>query len=227
MPVVAMPGLSFQSLVVVVVAQPAHRAASVSVVPGLCVAVFGYDAPLLAESLLVVVGQPAIEATWFRDTDTFRPSGVRPVELAPSEVRPPSPSPFTGVGQPDSNEVEALTDVRRTDARSAQISSPEGIARAFQVSAYSVEPREAVRARNLLSKDDWRAALSDETEPLGPEVALVVNAFASAGDREGLTGARAGPDGPVVGPAGESEGVAPDSDACEEVRLSSLCNIDM
>ena len=150
---------------------------------------------------------------------------MRPVALVPREVRPPSPSLFTGVGQPDSDEVEALADVRRTDARSAQISSPEGVARAFQVSAYSVEPREAVRARNLLSKDDWRAALVNELEPGGPEVALVGSAFASPGDGEGLAGAGAGPDGSVVGPAGKAEGVAPDSDACEEMRLSRCSHV--
>ena len=132
------------------------------------------------------------------------------------------------VGQPvsgNADEVQALTDVRRTDARSAQISSPEGVARAFQVSAYSVEPREAVRACNLLSKDDWRAALLNELEPGGPEVALVVGAFASAGDAEGLAGTRASPDGAAFRPAGESERVLPDPDASKEVSTLSVADI--
>jgi hypothetical protein len=47
-----------------------------------------------------------------------------------------------------------LSDVRRADARSAQISSPEGVARGFHVSVYKVEPAEAVLACNLLAKDD-------------------------------------------------------------------------
>ncbi len=115
--------------------------------------------------------------------------------------------------------------MRRTDARSAQISSPEGVARAFQVNAYSVEPRQSVRARNLLSKDDWRAALLDEAEPLRPEVALVVDALASAGDAEGLAGTRAGPDGAAFRPAGESERVLPDPDASKEVSTLSVANI--
>lgn len=136
-----------------------------------------------------------------------------------------SPSFAPVVGQPDSDEVEALTDVRRTDARSAQIRSPEGVARSFQVSAYSVEPREAVRARNLLSKDDWRAALADETEPLGPEVALVFDSLASTGDAEGLAGAGPGPDGVGVRPAGESERMLPDPDASKEVSTSSVFDI--
>jgi hypothetical protein len=57
-----------------------------------------------------------------------------------------------GVGQPD--EPESLSDMRRADARSAQISRPDGVARSFQVSAYKVEPPEAVLARNLFAKDD-------------------------------------------------------------------------
>jgi hypothetical protein len=70
-----------------------------------------------------------------------------------------------GVGQPDGTEEQTLPDVRRPDARSAQIRSPDGVALSFQVSANSVEPREAVRARNLLPKDDDRRALADEREP--------------------------------------------------------------
>jgi hypothetical protein len=79
-----------------------------------------------------------------------------------------APSCRVGVGQPDRSEVEALSDVRRTDARSAQIGGPDRIAQCFQVNAYSVEPRPASLARNLLSKDDWREALADEPEPLFP-----------------------------------------------------------
>jgi hypothetical protein len=136
-------------------------------------------------------------------------------------------SPFVafGVGQPDCAEVESLADVRGADARSAQIGSPDGIVQCFQVSAYSVEPRPAVSARNLLSKDDWRAALLNELDPDGPEVALVVGAFAPARDGEGLAGAGTGPDGPVVGPASESERVAPDPDAGESVKLSCVSNV--
>jgi hypothetical protein len=62
------------------------------------------------------------------------------------------PSVAFGVGQP--NKPEPLSDMRRADARSAQISSPEGVARCFHVSVYKVEPAEAVLACNLLAKDD-------------------------------------------------------------------------
>lgn len=58
--------------------------------------------------------------------------------------------------------------MRRADARSALIERPDGVSLAFQVSVYKVEPSEAVLARNLLAKDDARAALSDEMEPVRP-----------------------------------------------------------
>jgi hypothetical protein len=109
--------------------------------------------------------------------------------------------------------------VRGADARSAQICCPDGVSRYFQVSAYSVEPAEAVLARNLLSKDDWRAALADEPVELGPEVTLVGKSGSLSGGAEGLAGAGAGPDGPVVGPSCETEGVGPDADTGEEVAL--------
>jgi hypothetical protein len=51
-------------------------------------------------------------------------------------------SRICGVGQP--NKPEPLSDMRRADARSAQISRPDGVARSFHVSAYKVEPPEAV-----------------------------------------------------------------------------------
>jgi hypothetical protein len=52
--------------------------------------------------------------------------------------------------------------MRRTDARSAQIDRPAGVARTFQVSLYKVEPSEAVLTRNLLTKDMRRFALRNE-----------------------------------------------------------------
>jgi len=130
-----------------------------------------------------------------------------------------------GVGQLFSDKPETLTDVRGADARSAQICRPNGVARCFQVSVYSVEPAEAVLACNLLSKDNWRAALVDEHVEGGPEVAFVVKAFALSGGAERLAGAASGPDGPVVGPSGETEGVAPDADAGEEVALGVAAQV--
>jgi hypothetical protein len=58
--------------------------------------------------------------------------------------------------------VESLSNVRRTEARSAGIDRPNGVTRTFQVSLYKVEPSKSVFACNLLSKDRDRSALIDE-----------------------------------------------------------------
>ena len=107
--------------------------------------------------------------------------------------------------------------MRAAEARSAQIARPEGVVRAFHVSRYKIEPFE--RARNLLSKDNWRAALRDEALPDGPEVPLVVEACLLSGGAERLAGAGAGPDRSVVGPSCSPQGVAPYADPGEEVAL--------
>ena len=120
-----------------------------------------------------------------------------------------------GVG----HEPEPLPDVRRADARSAQIGGPEAYPISFQVSAYSGEPLPAILARNLFSKDHCRAALGDEAVKSGPEVSFVGMAFALSRARKRLTWTGAGPDGAVVGPSGEAEGVGPAADAGEEVDL--------
>jgi hypothetical protein len=84
-----------------------------------------------------------------------------------------------GVGHPD--EVKPLSNVRRTDARSAQIGGPNCISQCFHFSSYNVEPVPSVSTRNLLSKDDWRAALADEVAEDWPQVPLVVGAPALPG----------------------------------------------
>jgi hypothetical protein len=126
-----------------------------------------------------------------------------------------------GVG----HEPESLATVRGADARSAQISRPDGVARPFQVSENSVEPPKPVRARNLFAKDDWRPALVNELEPGGPEVALVGKPSPPTGCAEWLTGATPGPDVGVVGHPGEAQGVAPSADAGEEMPLSRPANV--
>jgi hypothetical protein len=73
-------------------------------------------------------------------------------------------SPTTGVGHPE----QSLSDVRRADARSAQIGCPDFIAQCFQVNTYSGEPFTSIAARNLLSNDDCRPALGDESQEVGP-----------------------------------------------------------
>jgi hypothetical protein len=144
-------------------------------------------------------------------------------------VRFPGPRLLTscacGVVQPFSNKPETLADVRRADARSAEIDSPDGVSRCFHVSVYSVEPSEAVLARNLLAKDDWRRALADEPIEFRPQVAFVFEAFALARRTERLAGARAGPGGTVIGPSGEAKGVGPSAQACEEMALCEASEV--
>lgn len=107
----------------------------------------------------------------------------------------------------------------RAEARSAGINRPAGVARSFQVSLYKVEPTEAVLARNLLAKDDWRAADRDEVVESRPKVPLVSKPRAFACRAERLARAGSGPDGPLVVPSGPAEGVGPDADPGEEVAL--------
>jgi hypothetical protein len=89
----------------------------------------------------------------------------------------------------------------------------------FHVSVYKVDPRLDSRARNLLSKDDWRAALADEPVPRRPQVPLVIkpSSFACRGERLARTGT--GPNRSIVGPAGVAKGIGPDADAGEEMAL--------
>jgi len=120
-----------------------------------------------------------------------------------------------GVGHP----VKSLADVRRADARSAQIGCRCGIAQFFQVSEYSGEPCTSKATRNLLAKDNWRAALLDEASELGEEVPTVEKSALTACCRERLTRATACPDRATLGPSGESKGEWPASDAREKVAL--------
>jgi hypothetical protein len=175
------------------------------------------SAPLSFQSLVVVVTHPARSAKSFRSFDLAALKHFASHPLFQSRV--------CGVGQPLSNKPEALADVRGADARSAQICRPNGVARCFHVTLYSVEPSEAVLARNLFSKDDWRAALADEPMKLGPEVALIGKSGSFSGGAEGLTRAGASPDGAVVGPSCETEGVGPDADTSKEVALRELAKI--
>lgn len=77
-------------------------------------------------------------------------------------VLPPLPLAASGVGHPP----QPLSDVRRADARSAEINRRAGVARTFQVSEYKVEPPES--GCNLFAKDHARPALRDEPVPGGP-----------------------------------------------------------
>jgi hypothetical protein len=107
----------------------------------------------------------------------------------------------------------------RADAVCAQYVRPAGVAFSFQVSEYSIEPAVPNRCFNLLSKDNCRAALADEPEHFGPEVAGVGSALLLARRAEWLTGARACPNRSSVIPSGEPESVGPAADSGEEMAL--------
>jgi hypothetical protein len=123
------------------------------------------------------------------------------------------------------HEVQSLSDVRRADARSADIRCPDGVTRSFHVSVNSVEPTETVLARNLLSKDDRRLAELDEMEPCGPEMPLISSPAAFACRAERLARAGASPNGFIVWPSREPKGIAPHADTGEEVTLCVACKV--
>ena len=96
---------------------------------------------------------------------------------------------------------------------------PNGVVFTFQVCGNKIEPTVPNRRRNLLAKDNIRAALADEVEPHGPEVPVIFDALLISGGAERLAGARACPNRSVVGPSGEPQGAALPSDTGEEMAL--------
>jgi len=130
--------------------------------------------------------------------------------------------PFTsftsGLGQP--RKVESFTLNGRAEARSSGSDRPAGVAIRFHVSANKVEPSSAVFRCNLLSKNDRKAALSDEVVGRRPKVPLVSKSASWACRAERLTGAGEGGDGAIIGPSGEAERIAPAAEPGEEVVLS-------
>jgi hypothetical protein len=114
-----------------------------------------------------------------------------------------------------------LSSVRSADARSRKIRRPEGVTGRLQVSRHKVQPPHSVRARNLLSKDDWRATLSDEPKPHWPEMTGIFVTEPPAGLAEGLAGAGAGPNRLICWPPGELEGKLPATDSGEEMAALS------
>jgi hypothetical protein len=123
-----------------------------------------------------------------------------------------------GVAQPESPKVNALAHVRRTDARSAQIGTPNGILNSFQIKPYSIEPSTPIDACNLLAKDNCRAALADEAKELGPKVPFVGSALTFSCIAKRLAGAGAGPDRGIVTKSGQSQCKRPSANAREKVR---------
>jgi hypothetical protein len=107
----------------------------------------------------------------------------------------------------------------RANARSTQTGGPTSISQCFQISAYSGEPFTSIRARNLLSKDDCRAALGDKVVKSGPKVPFIGFTLSLSRARKRLTWTGAGPNSAVIGPPGEPERVGPSADASKEVAL--------
>jgi hypothetical protein len=66
------------------------------------------------------------------------------------------------------HEPQSLSDVRSADARSWQIGRRDGVACSFQVSCHVIEPCQGKARLNLLTKQDCRSALADESEPWRP-----------------------------------------------------------
>jgi len=118
-----------------------------------------------------------------------------------------------------------LPDVRCPDAASRQTTRPDGVTFSFQVIANKVEPAVGNRCFNLFTKDDWRAALADEPEPVRPEVTGVAEALRRPCRRERLTRARAGPDRLVVGPVRKAERMRPPTNPSEEMMLGEPCEV--
>jgi hypothetical protein len=124
-----------------------------------------------------------------------------------------------GVGQAVGDEPKPVPDVRGADARSRQYRRPDGVTFSLQISLNKIEPAVSNRRFNLFTKYCCRAALSDEAEPDGPEVAFVPRTGAFPGDGEGLTRARSRPHGSIVRPTGEPKGVTPATDSGEKMTL--------
>jgi hypothetical protein len=124
-----------------------------------------------------------------------------------------------GLGHPE----QPLPDVRRPDARSAQIGSPNRIADCFQVSSYSGEPFTSILARDLFSKNNCRSADLDKLKPDRPEMAFVEFPTPLSGARKRLARAASRPNRGICRPAGELEGKGPTADSRKEVALRVSC----
>lgn len=111
------------------------------------------------------------------------------------------------------------------DARSAEIRRRDGVVLTFHVSRNTVEPSKSIRACNLFSKADDRAALGDELEPRRPKVARIIGTNALPAGAERLTGTGACPRLPRRGPTCKPEGVGPSADPGEEMTVRESSEI--
>jgi len=121
--------------------------------------------------------------------------------------------PAFGVG----HEPKSLSDVGRPDAASWKYGKPSGVAFRTHVSVNKVDPAPSNCCLNLLAKDDCRSCSADKSEPVGPQVAVVIGRLAPAGGAEGLAGTAAAPNR-SRSPIGEVEGVIPARDSGKEMH---------
>ncbi len=122
---------------------------------------------------------------------------------------------LVGVG----HKPQSISAMGRIDGTSWEYGSPDGVTRAVQVNAHSVEPMLSNRVLNLLSHDCCRADGINKAEPYGPEIALVLFSKPFACEAVGLTWARTCPKGTLVRPSSKSSCIGPPADACEEMAL--------
>jgi hypothetical protein len=166
------------------------------------------------------VGQPQISGFTAIASGVPQPFPFRAVSFSrsrrASQNAGDSPScaiEASGVGHP----VRALSDVGRARACSCNIDSPDGIATAFKVSPYSMEPVPASLASNLLSHNDGRTAIADESIEVWPKMPWIFISESFPRDRDWLAGSRSGKDRPVVRPSGLPERVRPSAIPAEEM----------
>lgn len=81
------------------------------------------------------------------------------------------------------------------------------------------------RACNLLAKDMLRAALADEIEEHGPQVALVGGAELLSGTAEWLTGAAPGPNRSSCWPACKLQSKGPSGNSTKPVALHESADV--
>jgi hypothetical protein len=90
---------------------------------------------------------------------------------------------------------------------------------------YKVDPRACVFACNLLTKNEFRAALFDEVMEGWPQVPLVSKPSSLACRAERLTRTGTSPNRSVIRESGAAKREAPNSDAGEEVALREAVKV--
>jgi hypothetical protein len=171
----------------------------------------------LSPSLLLGVGHPVSVAA----VERFKPLRFSRSILASRVSTLLVPSIAPGVGHPE----QPLSDVRRAEARSAQIGGPDGITQRFQVNAYSIEPFASKSTRSLFAKQCCRSSLGDESKKLRPEGPLVRRAFALAGRGVRLARTTPRPHFPSGGPSGQSNGKRPSANSPEPMLFPEALDV--